>query len=376
MRYLVLNRARNNFGDFLIFDRGLKLIKQLKKNCEIVIADAGLPLDKQLTSSEINSLDAIIIPGGPGIRPDAYPLVYPLSTEVFESEIPVYFMGAGSKIYPYDIRNERVAFPVSVLNLFKYMNKFSPIGVRDNITMRVLEKAGIHSVVNGCPAWYSLPHLNNNYIFPDKIRQIVFSVPAGNQFVVPFLNVVEKFRRISPEISSVISFNQGLGINHSSPESLKNQYIFEQTKKMKCDICDMSGSCENTLTYDESTLHIGYRVHTHIYFLSIGKPSFLIAEDSRGAGVLETLESIGVTTHLKIPPIHYKFYNRLKTKLKYSKPQYGLDMRIAGIPNIADEVYHLVHAEADKGFLSFAEVTKTISNYYITAMKPYIEALP
>lgn len=352
MRYLVLHRARNNFGDFLIFDRGLKLINHLKKDCETIIADAGVALDKQLTTDELASLDAIIIPGGPGIRADAYPGVYPLSPLVFKQGIPVYFLGAGSKIYPYDSRNERVKFPVQVIDFFKYVSQFAPIGVRDHITMRVLEDAGIKSVVNGCPAWYSLSHLDNNYTFSNEIKQIVFSVPAGSQFVIPFLNIVEKFRRNMPEISCVISFNQGLSFEQSSLESLKNQYILEQTKQMKCEICDMSGSCQNTGTYDASTLHIGYRVHTHIYFLSKGKPSFLIAEDSRGAGVLETLGNFGFTTQLTNSGFQYSIYNRLKTKLAYRQPTFRIDMRIARVPDIADKVYSLVNSEANRNFVS------------------------
>ena len=39
---------------------------------------------------------------------------------------------------------------------------------------------------------------------------------------------------------------------------------------------------------------MGYRVHAHLYCLSHATPSYLIAEDTRGLGVLETLGPLGV----------------------------------------------------------------------------------
>ncbi len=54
-------------------------------------------------------------------------------------------------------------------------------------------------------------------------------------------------------------------------------------------------------------LHIGYRVHTNIYFLSHRKPSILITEDSRGKGLLDTLGCVGA--------IGYDYNSKIKHKL-------------------------------------------------------------
>ena len=46
--------------------------------------------------------------------------------------------------------------------------------------------------------------------------------------------------------------------------------------------------------FDEAGCHVGYRVHAHLYCLSHATPSYLVAEDSRGLGVHETLGRLGV----------------------------------------------------------------------------------
>lgn len=118
-KYLVLSRAIKNFGDFLIFERGVNLIKLLKPNVEVVQGKAWIPLDEQFSEKELSSFDAVVIPGGPGIRVDIYPEIYPLSKAVFKNSIPVYFLG-GAKIYPYLGKDsEKIFFSPNSLNFLK-----------------------------------------------------------------------------------------------------------------------------------------------------------------------------------------------------------------------------------------------------------------
>jgi len=53
--------------------------------------------------------------------------------------------------------------------------------------------------------------------------------------------------------------------------------------------CDISYSHEGMEIYDTCDLHIGFRVHAHIYNLSHRHRSLLIEEDNRGAGVNDAL---------------------------------------------------------------------------------------
>lgn len=72
---------------------------------------------------------------------------------------------------------------------------------------------------------------------------------------------------------------------------MRFQYVIE----------DISGSKEGFKQYDECDLHIGFRVHAHIYNISMGNPSILINEDARGAGVNDALgiRNIDIGKYLK-----------------------------------------------------------------------------
>ena len=62
-------------------------------------------------------------------------------------------------------------------------------------------------------------------------------------------------------------------------------------------IIDISSSSEGLGIYDRTDLHIGFRVHAHIYCLSHRGISILIEEDGRGAGVNNALSLQGVQAY-------------------------------------------------------------------------------
>ncbi len=56
---------------------------------------------------------------------------------------------------------------------------------------------------------------------------------------------------------------------------------------------DISGSAENLMSfYSEVDLHIGYRVHAHIFMNSINRLSILISEDGRAKAVKDVIGGI------------------------------------------------------------------------------------
>lgn len=378
MRYLVWGRARRNFGDHLIIERGIRLIKTIKGDAQLIIGDAGIPLDEQMTSADLANLDAIIIPGGPGIRSDAYPSLYPLSNKVFKYNIPLYFLGAGSKFYPYQSKTEKVRFSRDSLFFLNYISSFAPVGVRDNVTQRVLAKVDVPAVVNGCPAWYCLSEIDCEFNPLTSITSVVFSVPDGYQFCLPFISLLDEFKRAYPELRCIVSFNQGIFFPKNSNEYEKNLFIYSKAKSMGCEIIDMSGGCNNTEVYDQSTLHIGYRVHTHIYYISKGKPSFLIAEDSRGAGVLETLQTPGIILQLTRPIKGCRKLNSVLQKCRVNNSlRFSFYSFIAGVPNVNTEVIEMFRFEVERRFEGFRYVKEILRRYYNEFMEPYVkEAIP
>jgi polysaccharide pyruvyl transferase WcaK-like protein len=60
------------------------------------------------------------------------------------------------------------------------------------------------------------------------------------------------------------------------------------------DVRDVSGDLAKIGFYERCDLHVGYRVHAHIHFLSRRNPSILLHEDGRGRGVDEALGLPGI----------------------------------------------------------------------------------
>ena len=60
-------------------------------------------------------------------------------------------------------------------------------------------------------------------------------------------------------------------------------------KELGIHLVDISGGDEGFTIYDDCDLHIGFRVHAHIYNLSRRNLSILLEEDTRGSSLNETL---------------------------------------------------------------------------------------
>lgn len=75
-------------------------------------------------------------------------------------------------------------------------------------------------------------------------------------------------------------------------------------------IRDVSGDVNKLDFYQDCDLHIGYRVHAHLYFISQRTPSILINEDGRGLGM-------GVSLGLPVFDVNEKdLIDRIQKQLK------------------------------------------------------------
>jgi hypothetical protein len=54
-------------------------------------------------------------------------------------------------------------------------------------------------------------------------------------------------------------------------------------------VVDAAFDLERIAFYKDADLHVGYRVHAHLAFVSYRHPTLLISEDGRGLGQAETL---------------------------------------------------------------------------------------
>ena len=126
---------------------------------------------------------------------------------------------------------------------------------------------------------------------------------------------------------------------------------------------DISGSAKAFSVYDDCDLHIGYRVHAHIYNLSQRNISLLIEEDGRGAGVNQALGLNSIKA--------YKERNQFNTQLitKFNNfIERNRENNQYLIENIDDEFNMLFNNQ----FMQY-EIAFSIMQRYYEVMEKYIK---
>ena len=153
--------------------------------------------------------------------------------------------------------------------------------------------------MNGCPAWYDLNYIqdiNRKFVYPKKIQNIVISTPAEIRNFYQIKSILREVRILFPQSNIHLSLHKGFEDEVPSFNTKFYSSLLDYAKKYNIDyinLGDKNPQTEQLSIYDNCDFHIGYRVHAHIYCLSHFKASFLIAEDSRGIGVLDALGGRG-----------------------------------------------------------------------------------
>ena len=140
--------------------------------------------------------------------------------------------------------------------------------------------------MTGCPAWYDLNFINQIRINESvhlSFDKICVSDPAKTQNLRQALSLVRYLRDRYKDAKLYYIFHRGV------VENQELDFFRQQLEQMEVVISNIEGSKEGFSIYDDCDLHIGYRVHAHIYNLSRRNISVLIEEDGRGAGVNHAL---------------------------------------------------------------------------------------
>jgi hypothetical protein len=164
-----------------------------------------------------------------------------------------------------------------------------------------LHRAGFSNVLTtGCPAWYDLPSVDRDFVPPRRIGRIVLTAPARVSNLLNAARLVQFVRRRFPRAEGFLCFHRGIipDRNSRGREAVVNLSLAAVGRAAGFKIVDAAYSTRALQLYSVCDLHIGYRVHAHIAFLSLRKPSVLIQEDGRGEGQSATLGTRDV------PPYH------------------------------------------------------------------------
>jgi hypothetical protein len=380
--YVTLTGGKNNAGDFLIKYRAFNLFKELRDDRKIIDFNEWEAIDDEKLKV-INNSKALILLGGPGILPYMYPNIYKLRDNLDDIKVPIIMMGLGWKDPQGDwINTYKYGFSQNSRKLLDRIKKDGFLSsVRDYHTHNSLIFQGYDNVLmTGCPAYYDLDYIGKDIKNP-IIKRVAFSLGVSfvnstsmeNQMKKIILQLKEKFKDKIFEVvfHHSIDFEKIIkvyGMGKGQEKHIKKHLEFiKWLKDNNISYVDISGSAENLINYySKVDLHIGYRVHAHIFMNSISKFSILITEDGRGKGVRNTIDGIVIDGYLKIK---YTFFSKVFNRLLKNYD------RIVENPYAIDEVINNINYEIQTDFNRLKISRKTI-DYNFNIMKKFIEQLP
>lgn len=235
--------------------------------------------------------------------PSIYPFQIPLTEDLNRVTVPIIPIGPGwNGENSSETAVANYSFTPKTHELLTRMNKDGVLSCRDCYTESVLVKNGFSALMTGCPAWYDLPNVErttfrSNLNLPYK--KIAISDPGNPQNVKQAYKLVKLISERYPDADINFVFHRGITADAFTDSYFAKHYtwLLNALKSDNINVTDISYSHEGFSIYDDCDLHIGFRVHAHIYNLSKRNISLLIEEDGRGAGVNETLKLPRITAY-------------------------------------------------------------------------------
>lgn len=283
MKILFLHGAIKNSGDFLIAHRSQLLIQSIVQNCEIISMWEGEDFSQKENFEILECCDGIVYGGGPFFTNNIYPHDIPLIGDLDSIKKPMINIGGGwfgrdnkfSTIQNYPMNDKSI-------QLLKMIEASAmQLSCRDWYTVHMLREKGFRATMTGCPAWYDLNYIDNiDFLLPEEINTICISDPAVSKHMGLAIELIKWVKKRYPSAVIVLVYHRGY-----DPKA----ELYKYAQNNDCIIKDISGGYEGFEIYDKCQLHVGFRVHAHIYNLSHRHFSILIEEDGRGAGVNNAL---------------------------------------------------------------------------------------
>lgn len=291
LRFAMMSGALKNAGDFLIVKRSRELLEYVYPGAEFFYFSRSASMEPHL--EELNQMDAMVFCGGPAYLPHLYPEAFPLVEDLGRIQTPMFALGLGW--FGSSIANKAVyhyPFSETTLQLLKRIEADTEIlGCRDWYSVNVLRSNGIYSgKMTGCPAWYNLAFAKETAFHsanPYDVKKICISDPANAASMEYLVDLAAYVSLIFPKAERTVVFHRGMEADGYTGQhtAQRIRWAVEECAKAGVQCVDISYGEEGVSVYDNCDLHLGFRVHAHIYNLSRRNISVLIEEDARGAGV-------------------------------------------------------------------------------------------
>ncbi|HCF38279.1 MAG TPA: hypothetical protein DER56_04280 [Thermosipho africanus] len=372
--YVVLTGARKNAGDFLITQKCKELIRKFRPEFELVQIGRWENLDDKLDI--VNQSKGVILLGGPAFVPKMYPRIYRLVDDLNKIKVPIIPMAVGWNAYPGDFKSMiKFRFSSKSMELLRKISSGSDyISVRDFYTNQILKMHGINnSIVTGCAALFDLKSIGKAMHLTSTPKAIAFTPAQNIKYAEITIELMKRLRNIFKDTRIICAFHRGIGKKdkYTSKIDAKNtRRIALIAEKLGMEVADLSFSHENYRVYDGVDVHVGFRVHAHLYFLSRRYPSLLINEDGRGSSISKTLNIYGVDA----------FYRRPLGEILHLLDGVFQRLSLCSIKhdvknNVPEVVECLLRNHLESGFIGFAGVSDVIDNYF-GVMKKFLQSLP
>lgn len=367
MKISLLSGAYKNVGDFLIVKRCKEILVNQFPGCEIFEYKRNAPLDENLC--DINKTDILITGGGPAYVTNMYPDVIPFVQDLNLIKVPIFAMAHGwhgSDDSPNSTYNY-IFSPQTNTLLSRIQNDGFSFGCRDFYTTKVLRNNGYNNVLmTGCAAWYDLKYINDEDIHNNgEIKKICISDPALIINHKQMIDVCKYIRNKFGNAEIVVVFHRGIKADILTSKQFADsaEHICMELKKMGITFEDISYDCKKLEIYNKCDLHIGYRVHAHIYNLSQRRRSILIEEDSRGAGVNEALGLPRVLAYDRKKIANNQIVRRISNKIgiKNDRSMY-----------IIEEIENILQEMENNDYIQFKWAFQRM-NYYYSIMKKHLK---
>lgn len=301
-QYVLLTGGKNNAGDFLIKYRARELFRAFRADRTIVDVDAWIPFDRAQLQ-EVNRSKALILMGGPALQRHMRPGIYPMVNDLRDIRVPIIAMGIGWKslsgcwasTHKYRLSRDTIAL-LEVIEASEYSSS-----VRDYHTLNVLRSHGFdHYDMTGCPALYSLDHVDRLSLDPVSVRRIGFSM--GVSFIShrgierQTKEIISSLRTVFSKAELTVAFHHSVGPEYLATHGARkgfwraHQQMLGWLDSEGVPYVDIAGGASKLIDfYGGKDLHVGYRVHAHIFMNSISRPSVLINEDGRGKALKDVI---------------------------------------------------------------------------------------
>jgi hypothetical protein len=290
--YVLLAGAKKNVGDFLIGDRGRRLLEHYRPDRTWETWDRFASVDSRL--EEVNRSRAILLLGGPAYAADFYPGIYPLSSPLSRITVPIVPLAVGWSGGPTPDPDAFSFTSRSVEALRWIHDRITRSSCRDDITQAILQRHGLENVVvTGCTAWHHLPSIGRAFHKPALVRRLVVTTGAHRQHYRQNVALLKAVRARFPDAARYCVFHRGIGWDRHSTiaNAIFHGRLARAARRLEYEVVDAAYDLGKIDFYHTCDLHVGYRVHAHLFFLSVRRPSFLISEDGRGVGASLALKT-------------------------------------------------------------------------------------